>query len=369
MIPFLDWGEQNRRHGGRLRAACARVVGAGAYVLGGELAAFEKKFAAFCRRRHCAGVASGLDALFLILRAAVECKKIPAGAEVIVPANTYIASVLAVLHAGLVPKLAEPDAESFNLTAATAAPLINKKTGAIMAVHLYGRATDMAALEELCESRGLFLLSDAAQAHGAQFNGKPAAAFSGAAAFSFYPGKNLGALGDGGAAVTDDEQLAARIRLLRNYGSDKKYENAAAGVNSRLDELQAAFLAEKLPFLNEDNARRRELAARYRREINNPQIKTPAAPEESARHVWHLFVVRCKKRNALQRHLQNNGIGTLIHYPIPPHKQAAFAGAPFAAKNFPLTEQLAEEVLSLPLNPVLRDEDAARIIAAVNEFN
>ena len=368
MIPFLDWGEQNRRHGERLRAACARVVDSGAYILGGELAAFEKEFAAFCGRQHCIGVASGLDALSLILRAAVECGKITPGAEVITPANTYIASVLAVLHAGLVPKLAEPDAESFNLTAAAAAPLINEKTGAVLAVHLYGQATDMAALEELCEDRKLFLLSDAAQAHGAQTGGKPAAAFGNAAGFSFYPGKNLGALGDGGAAVADDEELAARIRLLRNYGSAKKYENTAAGVNSRLDELQAAFLSEKLPFLNEDNARRRKIAARYRREIKNPQIKTPAAPEESLAHVWHLFAVRCKQRDALQLYLQKHGIGTLVHYPIPPHKQAAFSGAPFAAESLPQTEQLAREVLSLPLHPVLDGKDAAHVIAAVNEF-
>ena len=369
MIAFLDWGEQNRQHRERLRAACARVIGSGAYVLGGETAAFEAAFAKFCGRAHCVGVNSGLDALSLILRAAVECGRIPAGAEVIVPANTYIASVLAVLYAGLTPKLVEPDAESFNLTAAATAPLINDKTGAVMAVHLYGRAADMAALETLCRNRGLFLLGDAAQAHGARINGKPAAAFGDAAGFSFYPSKNLGAIGDGGAAVTDDDELAGQIQILRNYGSPRKYENTAAGVNSRLDELQAAILLEKLPFLDEDNARRREIAAYYRREIKNPQVQTPAVPEDSSAHVWHLFVLCCRRRGALQQHLHDCGVGTLIHYPTPPHRQSAFAEASFVKEHLPLTERLADEVLSLPLHPLLTDEEAGRITEAVNNFD
>ncbi|MGI9306084.1 MAG: DegT/DnrJ/EryC1/StrS family aminotransferase, partial [Gammaproteobacteria bacterium] len=330
MIPFADWGALNRRHGERLRAACARVLDSGKYVLGEETAAFEKIFAEYCARQYCIGVGNGLDALTLTLRAAVACQKIKAGAEVILPANAYIAAPLAVLHAGLAPRLAEPDAATFNLMADTAAPLINKNTGAVMPVHLYGLASGLNALEELCRKRGLFLLNDAAQAHGARTEGKPAAAFGDAAAFSFYPGKNLGAIGDGGAVLTDDRALAEQVRMLRNYGSAKKYKNAAAGFNSRLDELQAAMLSEKLPLLDEDNNRRRALAARYLRNIRNPKIMLPAPPKEPSAHVWHIFAVRCKTRDALQKHLREKGAETLIHYPIPPHRQAAFAGAPFA---------------------------------------
>lgn len=368
MIPFLDWGEQNRRHGELLRAACARVIDSGAYVLGGEVAAFEESFAAFCGRRHCIGVASGLDALSLILRAGVECGKIPQGAEVIVPANTYIASILAIVHAGLLPKLAEAEAESFNLSAPTAESLITPQTGAIMPVHLYGRADGMAALQELCRRRELFMVSDAAQAHGAKTDGKPSSAFGDAAGFSFYPGKNLGALGDAGAVVTDDDELAAHVRMLRNYGSPQKYHNAIRGVNSRLDELQAALLSVKMPALAADNARRRAIARQYQCGINHPQVLLPSAPPQEEAHVWHLFVLRCRQRDALQQHLRDNGIGTLIHYPLPPHRQQAFAGAAFARVQLPLAEQLAGEVLSLPLHPLLGDEAVRQIISTINDF-
>ena len=367
MIPFLDLAALNRRHQKHLHAACARVIDSGQYILGGEVAAFEQSFAAYCARRHCIGVASGLDALILILRAAVNCGKIPAAAEVIVPANTYIASILAIVHAGLLPRLAEPEDLSFNLRAQTADARGTAKTGALMTTHLYGQATDMAELQDLCRARGWFLLSDAAQAHGAQNGGKPAAAFGDAAGFSFYPGKNLGALGDGGAAVTDDDELAAQIRLLRNYGAAQKYHNTALGVNSRLDDMQAALLSAKLPFLDTDNARRRTIASRYQQDIRHHQILLPLLPPEINAHVWHLFVIRCQHRDALQRHLHESGIGTLIHYPLPPHRQPIFAAAAFV-EDFPLTDQLANEVLSLPLNPTLSDDAIAQIIAAVNRF-
>ena len=367
MIPFLDWGENNRRHRDNLCAAFARVTDSGKYVLGGEVSAFEQSFATYCGRRHCIGVASGLDALTLILRAGVACGRIPAGSEVVVPANTYIASVLAVLHAGLVPRLVSPEAESFNLPADES--FITADTGAVMAVHLYGRAADMKSLSALCQKRGVFLLSDAAQAHGAMCGAQPAAAFGDAAGFSFYPGKNLGALGDGGAVVIDDDDLAAHVRLLRNYGAAEKYHNTAVGVNSRLDEVQAAILSAKLPSLDADNARRREIAARYCQTMTNSQITLPTPPKDENEHVWHLFVVRCKRRDALIRHLHDSGVGTLIHYPVPPHKQPAFAGMPFAAVNIPLAEEMADEVLSLPLNPALSDEDAGQVIAAINGFS
>ena len=367
MIPFLDWSENNRRHRDNLCTAFARVADSGAYILGSEVSAFEQKFATYCGRRHCIGVGSGLDALTLILRAGVACGRIPAGSEVVVPANTYIASVLSVLHAGLVPRLVSPEAESFNLPADES--FITADTGAVMAVHLYGRAVDMKSLSELCKGRGVFLLSDAAQAHGAMCGDKSAASFGDAAGFSFYPGKNLGALGDGGAVVSDDDDLSSHIRLLRNYGSGEKYHNTAVGVNSRLDEVQAAVLLEKLPFLDTDNARRREIALRYRQMITNPEVMLPTMPKDENEHVWHLFVVRCKQRDALKRHLYDSGVGTLIHYPVPPHKQQAFTGMPFASVNIPLAEEMADEVLSLPLNPVLSDEDVEQVITAMNAFS
>ncbi len=367
MIPFLDLTAINHRHSDLLQQATKRVLDSGYYILGSEVAAFEKSFAEYCQRQHCIGVANGLDALILILRAAVACGKLRPGSEVIVSANTYIASVLAILHAGLVPKLVEADEDSFNLSAKTVDSLITANTGAVMTVHLYGQASDMVALEEVCQRHKVFLLSDAAQAHGAKTNGKPATVFGDAAAFSFYPGKNLGALGDGGAAVTDDEELAKQISCLRNYGSEKKYENAMVGVNSRLDEMQAALLSVKLPFLDADNARRRQIATRYQQGILHKQILLPQAEEVSS-HVWHVFVIRCQERDKLQQHLQDNSIGTLIHYPIPPHRQAAFAGMKFVDGQFPLAEKLGDEVLSLPLNPVLSDLQVDNIITAVNNF-
>lgn len=367
-VPFLDWAEVNAPHAAALSSAAERVVAGGRYVLGPELAMFEKSFATLCGRRHCAGTASGLDALALILRAAVDCGRIPAGSEVLLPANTYIASALAVLHAGLSLALTDPDEASFNLTAEIAERSIGKKTGAVMAVQLYGRAQDMAAMEKLCRDRGVFLISDSAQAHGAHSGGRPAAAYGDAAAFSFYPGKNLGALGDGGAALTDDEDLDARIRMLRNYGSARKYEHEIVGFNSRLDEMQAAMLSAKLPALKRENDRRRAVAERYLSEIKNPKVTLPSAPAEPFAHAWHLFVARATNRDALQAHLHNRGIGTLIHYPRPLHKHAAFADREFAASSFPLSEKLASEVLSLPLNPALRDSQADAVIDAVNAF-
>lgn len=370
-VPFLDLAAINRRQQAALDAAAARVIDSGWYILGREVTHFEQQFAHYCGVHHCIGTASGLDALVLILRAAMEMGELSAGDEVVVPANTYIATVLAVTNAGLTPVLAEADGTHHTLTAAAAEQAADtaSRVRAVLTVHLYGQLAEMEELQALCRRRGWLLFEDAAQAAGAQTaTNKRAGALSDAAAFSFYPGKNLGALGDGGAVTTDNDALAAAVRALRNYGSERKYENRYLGVNSRLDELQAALLTEKLPLLDGDNARRRAIATRYRDNISHADITVPQAAEESA-HIWHLFVVRCRHRDALQQHLQDCGIQTLIHYPIPPHRQRAYRNTALAAQHFPIAEQLAAEVLSLPISPVLSDAQADEVIAAVNRFS
>jgi dTDP-4-amino-4,6-dideoxygalactose transaminase len=282
-----------------------------------------------------------------------------------VPANTFIASFLAVSENRLVPVPVEPDPSSFNIDPARVAAAVGPRTRAIMAVHLYGQLADMSALAELAERHHLLLIEDAAQAHGATNQGRKAGSFGHAAGFSFFPAKNLGALGDGGAVVTGDTLLAERVAALRNYGSEVKYRHVYQGINSRLDELQAALLRVKLKYLDEDTARRRQIALRFRAGIHHPQIRLPAVASEDG-HVWHLFVVRCAQRDALQRHLQAHGIHSQVHYPIPPHRQSAYPG--LHGLSLPLTEQLHEEVLSLPIGPTLRDEDVDRIIAACQSF-
>ncbi|MGI9347544.1 MAG: DegT/DnrJ/EryC1/StrS family aminotransferase [Gammaproteobacteria bacterium] len=368
MIPFLDLQAVNAPLREELAAASRRVIDSGWYVLGEEVAAFEQEFAQYCGAKHCIGVANGLDALTLMLRAAVHLQKLRAGDEIIIPANTYIATVLAALQAGLLPRLVEPDADTHNLCPRKTAAAMTPQTRAIMAVHLYGQAAPMPALSALAAARGLLLFADAAQAHGAQSGNRPISTFGSGTAFSFYPGKNLGALGDGGAVVCDDDELAEKIRTLRNYGSARKYENDLPGINSRLDELQAALLRVKLPRLEADNARRRRLAKRYAAGINNPWVQTPAMPAEEMSHSWHLFVIRSKWRDKLAAHLRQAGIGTLIHYPIPPHRQKAFSDTSLATLSLPLSEQLANEVLSLPLSPALSDDEAKQVIEAVNAF-
>ncbi|GLQ86445.1 DegT/DnrJ/EryC1/StrS family aminotransferase [Dyella flagellata] len=364
-IPFLNLQAINARHADELKAAAARVIDSGWYILGQELAAFEREFADYCGVRHAIGVGNGLDALALILRAYKELGQLHDGDEVIVPGNTFIASFLAVTESRLVPVPVEPDSASFNIDPSAVEAAIGPRTRAIMAVHLYGQLADMPALAELANRHQLLLIEDAAQAHGAASGGRRAGALGHAAGFSFFPVKNLGALGDGGAVVTNDTLLADRVAALRNYGSAEKYRHLYQGINSRLDELQAALLRVKLKYLDEDIARRRQVALRYREGIRHPQIGLPSVAHEE-QHVWHLFVVRCAQRDALQRHLQAHGIQTQVHYPIPPHRQSAYPA--LRDVRLPLTERLHEEVLSLPIGPVLHDEEVERVIAACQSF-
>jgi dTDP-4-amino-4,6-dideoxygalactose transaminase len=364
-VPFLDLRASNARLAGELKAAAERVIDSGRYVLGAELAAFEREFATYCGVAHAVGVGSGLDALSLILRAYKDLGEIGEGDEVIVPGNTFIASFLAISENRLRPVPVEPDPESFNLDPARVAAAIGPRTRAIMAVHLYGQLADMPALATLARRHKLLLIEDAAQAHGAMREGRKAGAFGHAAAFSFFPTKNLGALGDGGAVVTDDPVLARRIAALRNYGSAVKYRHPFPGINSRLDELQAAMLRVKLRHLDEDIACRRRVARRYRDGIRHPQIRLPQVAHEE-QHAWHRFVLRCPHRDALQQHLLAHGIHSQVHYPVPPHRQPAYPA--LHDLRLPLTERLHEEVLSLPMGPTLGEEAVQRVIAACQAF-
>ena len=364
-VPFLDLAEANAAHADELKAAAARVIDSGRYVMGDELEAFESEFAAWCGVRHAIGVGNGLDALTLILRAYIELGALDEGDEVIVPANTFIASFLAISANRLVPVPVEPDERTFNLDPSRIEAAIGPRTRAIMAVHLYGRLADMPAIAAIALRHNLLLIEDAAQAHGAVLDGRKAGSFGDAAGFSFYPGKNLGALGDAGAVVTDDDVLASTVLALRNYGSTEKYRHAQEGVNSRLDEMQAAMLRVKMRHLDAANAARRRIAARYRAAIAHPAIHLPEAGDEDA-HVWHLFVVRTPTRDALREHLSTQGVGTLVHYPIPPHRQAAYRSMRHLA--LPLTERLHAEVLSLPMAPYLDDERVDRVVDACLRF-
>ena len=364
-VPFLSLKDVNARYADELKAAAARVIDSGWYVLGDEVAAFEREFAGYCGARHAVGVGNGLDALSLILRGYKELGLIAEGDEVIVPANTFIASFLAVTENRLVPVPVEPDPATFNIDPAAVEAAIGPRTRAIMAVHLYGQLADMSALTTLARRHNLLLIEDAAQAHGAMSDGRKAGAFGDAAAFSFFPAKNLGALGDGGAVVTDNTVLAERIAALRNYGSDVKYRHLFQGVNSRLDEMQAAMLRVKLKYLDEDIAWRRRVARRYRDDIRHPHIQLPDVAHEE-QHVWHLFVVRCTRRDALQQHLQAHGIQSQVHYPVPPHRQPAYAALRDA--RLPLTDQLHDEVLSLPIGPTLSDAAVDRVIEVCQAF-
>ncbi|WP_266367891.1 DegT/DnrJ/EryC1/StrS family aminotransferase [Tellurirhabdus rosea] len=360
MIPFLDLYQVNAPHRARIEEAMQRVVQSGWYILGKEVRQFEEQFAAYVGTRHCIGVANGLDALTLILKA----YDFAADSEVIVPANTYIASILAVTHAGLTPVLVEPDLRTYLIDPALIEAQITPRTKAILVVHLYGRCCDMKPIRALADRYGLKIIEDVAQAHGAQYEGRMAGNLGDAAGFSFYPGKNLGALGDGGGITTSDDQLADRLRHLRNYGSSIKYFNDYIGLNSRLDELQAAILSAKLPFLEAENERRRGLARLYLDGIRHPDLTLPPAGT-AEQDAWHLFVVRHPKRETLVDHLNQNGVQTVIHYPVPPHQQRAYAA--WNGLPFPITEQIHREVVSLPLSPVHREEDIQRVIAVINQ--
>lgn len=365
MINFLNLKDINSKYKLELIEACTRVIESGWYIGGEELEKFEKDFATFCGVQNCIGVANGLDALILTLRAWKEMGKLQDGDEVIVPANTYIASILAISANGMQPVLVEPDEHSFNLCPKNAAAAITAKTKVILPVHLYGQLADMPAILELAAKHNLLVLEDSAQAHGASIDGKKAGNWGDASGFSFYPGKNLGALGDAGAITTNDAELAKTLRALRNYGSHEKYKNLFKGVNSRLDEIQAAMLRVKLQYLDAETQKRRDIANIYLENIRNPAIQLPKI-ENPLQHVWHLFVIRAKHRTALQQHLIDQGVQTLIHYPIAPHKQQAYKE--WNEQSFPLTERIHEEVLSLPMGPTLTEEEAMQVVRAVNEF-
>lgn len=364
-VPFLSLRDVNAPYVDELKAAAARVIDSGWYVMGDELAAFEREFAAYCGVAHAVGVGNGLDALTLILRGYKEMGRLRDGDEVIVPANTFIASFLAITANQLVPVPVEPDPDTFNIDPARVEAALSERTRAIMPVHLYGQLADMNALADIARRRGLLLIEDAAQAHGASRAGCRAGAFGDAAGFSFFPAKNLGALGDGGAVVTGDSELATRVAALRNYGSEVKYHHVYQGLNSRLDEMQAALLRVKLGHLDDAVAHRRWVARRYREAIRHPHIALPHAPAEDA-HAWHLFVVRSGRRDALKAHLAAHGVQSQVHYPVPAHRQPAYPS--LHGIDLPLTERLHREVLSLPVSPVMNEEAVMRVIDACNAF-
>ena len=366
-VPFLDLNTINARHVAELKEAATRVIDSGWYVLGDEVNAFESEFAAWTGSQYCVGTSDGLSALTLALRAWKGMGLLKEGDAVAVPANTYIASVLAITENRLRPVLVEPDEDTFNLGVAKLAAALTPDVKAVLAVHLYGQLADMPAITRLCRERGLLLLEDAAQAHGAQIDGIKAGAWGDAAAFSFYPTKNLGALGDAGALTCKDVRLAEMVRILRNYGSKEKYQNLVQGPNDRLDELQAAFLRVKLPHLDADNAHRRAIALRYRNEIKNPAVRLPSVRADEDSHVWHLFVVRVADRATFQQRLLDQGVHTAIHYPIAPHQQQAYAKE-LGGFSLPLTEAIHREVVSLPMSPVLTEAQVAAVVAAVDAY-
>jgi dTDP-4-amino-4,6-dideoxygalactose transaminase len=385
-VPFLDLKKINQSFQPELDNVIKQVVDSGWYILGNKVREFESEYGRYLGADHCIGVANGLDALRLILRGYMELGKLKEGDEVIVPANTYIASILAITDNKLVPVLAEPDPQTFNIDISRIRSLITTKTKALMLVHLYGLVCWSDQIEALYEEFGLLVIEDNAQASGAVIQRKDSTgevisrktgSLGHAAGHSFYPGKNLGALGDGGAVTTSDNELAETIRCLANYGSSQKYVNLFSGVNSRLDELQAAVLNLKLKRLDEDNAIRRAIAERYVREIVNPKVQLPVLPQnlhldtgryffDRASHVWHLFVTRTSDRDDFQKYLNLRGVQTIIHYPIPPHKQKAYSHMNHL--TYPITEAIHHQVLSLPISPVMSEEEIGTVIKVVNAY-
>lgn len=367
MIRFLDLKQINLRYKSEFDKILNTVFDEGWYIHGKEVLMFENEFANYCGTNHCIGTGNGLDALILIFKAFIEMGVLKEGDEIIVPANTYIASILSISACNLKPILVEPDPLSFNINIEEVEAMVTSKTKAIMAVHLYGQLVDIYRLKKLAKEYKLLLIEDAAQAHGAMNNrGYRAGSFGDAAAFSFYPGKNLGALGDGGAVVTQNKELANVIRKLGNYGSKKKYVHEVKGINSRLDELQAAILRIKLRNLDEDNNKRRMIALRYLENISLPKVILPRW-DGSNNHVFHLFVIRHPKRDHLAEYLLNMGIETAIHYPTPPHQQAAYRE--WNNYSYPITESIHNEVLSLPLHQLLRDDEVGYIITSINNYS
>lgn len=363
MVPFLNLKIVNERYMVEIEDAIKEVFMDGQYILGKQVKEFEEEFAEYCGVRHAVGVANGLDALTLILRAYGISEK----DEVIVPANTYIATILAVSSVGATPVLIEPDMMSYNIDPEKIEEKITKRTKAIIAVHLYGQTANIGKIKKIAQKYNLKLIEDAAQAHGALYEGKKAGNLGDAAGFSFYPGKNLGALGDGGAITTNDDQLAEKLRVLRNYGSIEKYKNLYKGCNSRLDEMQAAILRVKLKYLDQDNEKRRNIAEYYLEHIKNGKVVLPIVENgDRLSHVWHLFVVRVENRDEFQKYLSENGIQTAIHYPIPPHKQKAYEE--WNTLHMPITEEIHRTVVSLPMSPVLHLEDVKKIVKTINNY-
>lgn len=362
-IPFVSFLPMEKELDQELRNAFERVYSRSWYILGEEDKAFEQAFASYLGVNNCVGVGNGLDALVLALRAL----KIGPGDEVIVPSNTYIASVLAISYAGATPVLVEPDIDTFNIDPYLIESAITGKTKAIMPVHLYGQACDMDPVMKIADKYGLFVIEDCAQAHGATYKGKKVGTFGIVAGFSFYPGKNLGALGDSGAVVTDNDELASEIRALSNYGSDYKYHHILKGVNSRMDEMQAAFLSVKLPHLDRMNQERRRIADMYSSKINNPKVILPTVNPECV-PVWHIYGVRCEERDALENFLKERGIGTNKHYPTPIHLQEAYKDLAIPEGALPIAEKISKTELSLPIYYGMTDEELQYVIDSVNEF-
>lgn len=361
MIKFLDLKKINERYRKEFDSRIKNVLDSGWYILGNECRVFEENFAKFIGVKHCIGCANGLDALNLIIRG-FGFKQ---GDEIIVPANTYIASILAISENGCTPVLVEPDIETYNINPDLIEEKITNKTKAIMVVHLYGQAVKMQKIKEIAKRHNLKIIEDSAQAHGSIYNGVKCGSLGDASGFSFYPGKNLGALGDGGCITTNDDELAKKIRAIANYGSDYKYHHIFKGINSRLDEIQAAILDVKLKYLESDNKRRREISKYFRENITNPAIILPKTYDEKA-HVWHIFAVRVQDRCKFQNYLEKNNIQTNIHYPTPPHKQGAYKE--WQNLNLPVTEKIHNEIISLPMSPVLEDNEVEKIVEVVNGY-
>jgi len=374
MIKFLDLQKINAQYANELKQAVSEVIDSGWYLLGEKVKKFETHLAEFIGIKHAIGVANGLDALRLILKAYMELGVMQEGDEVIVPANTYIASILAITDNRLKPILIEPDINTYNLDISLIEQHITERTKAIMVVHLYGQACWSEQLEQIAKKYNLKIIEDNAQAIGAVWNGKRTGSLGDAAGFSFYPGKNLGALGDSGAVTTNNDDLAEVVRILGNYGSKVKYQNEYQGLNSRLDELQAAFLDVKLKYIDSENQKRREIAQYYCENIKHPDIILPDSDNFSLFtfhfsliHVWHLFVIRCSNREKLQEYLTQNTVQTLIHYPVPPHKQKAYKN--WNSLCLPITEKIHQEVLSLPISPVITINEANFIVNTINNFS
>ncbi len=362
-VPFVTFGPLQKELDSELRGAFERVYDRSWYIEGVEDEEFEKAFAEYCHTNYCVGVGNGLDSLMLALKAL----GVGEGDEVIVPSNTYIATALAVTYVGAKPVFVEPDINTFNIDPNRIEDAITDKTKAIMPVHLYGQACDMDPIMEIAKKHELYVVEDCAQAHGATYKGRVIGSFGDAAGFSFYPGKNLGALGDAGATTTNSKELADKIRALGNYGSDYKYHHIYQGNNSRLDELQAAFLAAKLPHLEKVNENRRATADKYMAGINNPEVVLPFVPDYAV-PVWHIFGIRCNRRDELEKHLNDLGIGINKHYPIPMHLQGCYSDLEYSEGDFPIAEEISKTELSLPMYYGMTDEEIQYVIDGINSF-